>query len=82
MALFGLQIFSEKYRNGLIERYHLTDEDFDQPLPELLLLITQKLGMRDDYDRASQRILLDARKGKLGRFNLDFVEELNDRGDD
>ena len=38
--------------------------------------------MRDDYDRASQRILLDARKGKLGRFNLDFVEELNDRGDD
>ncbi|MBM6585002.1 ribosome biogenesis GTPase YlqF [Pediococcus acidilactici] len=82
VALFGLQIFSEKYRNGLMERYHLTDEDFDQPLPELLLLITQKLGMRDDYDRASQRILLDARKGKLGRFNLDFVEELNDCGDD
>lgn len=82
VALFGLQIFSDKYRNGLMERYHLTDEDFDQPLPELLLLITQKLGMRDDYDRASQRILLDARKGKLGRFNLDFVEELNDRGDD
>lgn len=82
VALFGLQIFSEKYRNGLMERYYLTDEDFDQPLPELLLLITQKLGMRDDYDRASQRILLDARKGKLGRFNLDFVEELNDRGDD
>lgn len=82
VALFGLQIFSDKYRNSLMERYHLTDEDFDQPLPELLLLITQKLGMRDDYDRASQRILLDARKGKLGRFNLDFVEELNDRGDD
>lgn len=82
VALFGLQIFGEKYRSGLMERYHLTDEDFDQPLPELLLLITQKLGMRDDYDRASQRILLDARKGKLGRFNLDFVEELNDRGDD
>ncbi|MEE6725499.1 ribosome biogenesis GTPase YlqF [Pediococcus acidilactici] len=82
VALFGLQIFGKKYRSGLMERYHLTDEDFDQPLPELLLLITQKLGMRDDYDRASQRILLDARKGKLGRFNLDFVEELNDRGDD
>ncbi len=62
VALFGLQIFSDKYRNGLMERYHLTDEDFDQPLPELLLLITQKLGMRDDYDRASQRILLDVRR--------------------
>ncbi|TLQ04162.1 ribosome biogenesis GTPase YlqF [Pediococcus stilesii] len=82
VVLFGLNIFIQKYREGLIERYHLNDEDLALDLPDLLLLITQKLGMRDDYDRASQRILLDARKGKLGRFTLDFVEELSELGDD
>lgn len=82
VVLFGLNIFIQKYREGLIERYHLNDEDLALDLPDLLLLITQKLGMRDDYDRASQRILLDARKGKLGRFTLDFVEELSGLGDD
>ncbi|KRN95177.1 ribosome biogenesis GTPase YlqF [Pediococcus stilesii] len=82
VVLFGLNIFIQKYREGLIERYHLNDEDLALDLPDLLLLITQKLGMRDDYDRSSQRILLDARKGKLGRFTLDFVEELSELGDD
>jgi ribosome biogenesis GTPase A len=82
VVLFGLDIFIQKYRDGLKDRYHLTDEDLELELPELLLLITQKLGMRDDYDRASQRILLDARKSKLGRFTLDFVEELKELGDD
>ena len=31
--------------------------------------------MGEDYDRASNRIMLDARKGKLGRF-IDQVENL------
>ncbi|MBF7115773.1 ribosome biogenesis GTPase YlqF [Pediococcus pentosaceus] len=82
VVIYGLNIFINHYRDGLIERYHLTEDDLEMELPELLLLITQKLGMRDDYDRASQRILLDARKGKLGRFTLDFVEEFEDLGDD
>lgn len=82
VVIYGLNIFINHYRDGLIERYHLTEDDLEMELPELLLLITQKLGMRDDYDRASQRILLDARKGKLGRFTLDFVEEFENLGDD
>jgi ribosome biogenesis GTPase A len=82
VVIYGLNIFINHYREGLMERYHLTEDDLEMELPELLLLITQKLGMRDDYDRASQRILLDARKGKLGRFTLDFVEEFEDLGDD
>lgn len=82
VVIYGLNILINHYREGLMERYHLTEDDLEMELPELLLLITQKLGMRDDYDRASQRILLDARKGKLGRFTLDFVEEFEDLGDD
>lgn len=82
VVLFGLKIFIKKYPEGLMERYNLKASDLELDLPDLLLLITQKLGMRDDYDRASQRILLDARKSKLGRFTLDFVEELTEIGDD
>lgn len=82
VVIYGLNIFINHYREGLMGRYHLAEDDLEMELPELLLLITQKLGMRDDYDRASQRILLDARKGKLGRFTLDFVEEFEDLGDD
>jgi ribosome biogenesis GTPase A len=44
----------------------------------LLLLITQKIGLRDDYERASQRIIFDCRQGKLGRYTLDQVPKLDE----
>lgn len=78
VALYGLNVFRDKYPAELIGRYKLSEEELSQNLPELLLSITQKLGMKDDYDRASLRIMLDARKGKLGRFCLDFVGEVAD----
>ncbi|WP_353990334.1 ribosome biogenesis GTPase YlqF [Pediococcus argentinicus] len=81
VALFGLNIFTKRYKQRLLDRYKVTEEDLEQPLPELLLAITAKLGMKDDYDRASQRIMLDARKGKLGRFSLDFVSEMSENDD-
>jgi len=31
--------------------------------------------MKDDYDRASDRLILDIRKGKLGRYTVDRTEE-------
>lgn len=81
VALFGLNIFTKRYKQRLLDRYKVTEEDLEQPLPELLLAITAKLGMKDDYDRASQRIMLDARKGKLGHFSLDFVSEMSENDD-
>lgn len=33
--------------------------------------------MQDDYERASMRIILDSRKGKIGRFTLDDVNDLS-----
>ena len=85
VALYGLNIFIKHYPTGLMDRYKLSEDDLTLDLPELLLLITKKLGMKDDYDRASQRFMLDARKGKLGRFCLDFVSETsedNESGND
>ncbi|MFR3687504.1 MAG: ribosome biogenesis GTPase YlqF, partial [Enterococcus sp.] len=46
--------------------------------PELLLLISEKRGFKDDYERASEMLILELRQGKLGRFTLDRYEELSD----
>lgn len=46
-------------------------------LPELLLLISEKRGFKDDYERASEMLILELRQGKLGRFTLDRFEELS-----
>jgi ribosome biogenesis GTPase A len=73
IALFALEFFKNKHPQQLLERYHLTAADLQLELPDLLLLITKKIGMRDDYERASQRIIFDCRQGKLGRYTLDQV---------
>ncbi|MBU7455449.1 ribosome biogenesis GTPase YlqF [Leuconostoc fallax] len=73
-ALFLLKFYRDYYPERIIARYHLPDNAFDQSDVDVLLLITQKLGFKDDYDRASERILNDLRKGKLGTFTLDLIE--------
>ncbi|MFT9213967.1 ribosome biogenesis GTPase YlqF [Liquorilactobacillus ghanensis] len=73
IALFALEFFKNKHPQQLLERYHLTAADLQLELPDLLLLITKKIGMRDDYERASQRIIFDCRQGKLGSYTLDQV---------
>ena len=35
------------------------------------MLISQKRGFRDDYNRASEMIILEIRSGKLGTYTLD-----------
>ena len=50
---------------------------FIEELPELLLLISEKRGFKDDYERASEMLILELRQGKLGRFTLDRYEELS-----
>ncbi|USS85364.1 ribosome biogenesis GTPase YlqF [Fructilactobacillus myrtifloralis] len=76
VALFALQFFRATNPEALQERYHLQARDLELPAPELLLLITANLGMRDDYERASDRMITDVRKGKLGRFTLDDPQDV------
>lgn len=78
VALFGLGRLRLLNPNGLKERYHLTDADFDLSDVDLLLEITIKVGMRDDYERGSNRIIQDFRSGKIGRFTLDDPEMVED----
>ena len=77
LALYLLEVFRRFYPLQLKERYKLTEDDLFMELPELLLLISEKRGFKDDYERASEMLILELRQGKLGRFTLDRYEELS-----
>ncbi|WP_290033965.1 ribosome biogenesis GTPase YlqF [Ligilactobacillus cholophilus] len=73
VALYALEYFVDNHPEKLKERYHLTDDEINDTTVNLLLNLTKKMGFKDDYDRASERLIFDIRKGKLGRYTLDFV---------
>ncbi|GMA46973.1 ribosome biogenesis GTPase YlqF [Tetragenococcus muriaticus] len=78
IAIYGLDFFLQFYPDQLARRYQLTQEDLQLPTPELLMLITQKQGFQEDYDKGSQRVIHDIREGKLGRFTLDRYAEVGE----
>lgn len=73
-VLFLLDFFRYYRPEAIISRYHLAADVFDEASVQILLDITQKLGFKDDYEKASERILNDLRKGKLGPFTLDLLD--------
>lgn len=75
VALYEIEEFVETAPELLCERYKLEPEILDLPTVEVLLAITKKLGFKDDYERASERLIFDCRKGKLGRYTLDRVPQ-------
>ncbi|QFR65907.1 ribosome biogenesis GTPase YlqF [Furfurilactobacillus rossiae] len=83
VALYAIKFMREHNQTDrLAERYHLTDDELTLSDVDLLLAITKRLGFKDDYDRASERLIFDLRKGKLGRFTFDTTDELSEESDD
>ncbi|GHP12768.1 ribosome biogenesis GTPase A [Lentilactobacillus fungorum] len=80
IALFGLHYFKASHPEALCQRYHLEQVDLGLSDVDLLLKITAKIGMRDDYERASNRIIQDIRSGKVGRYTLDDPKSLVGEG--
>ncbi|MGT2665905.1 ribosome biogenesis GTPase YlqF [Streptococcus rifensis] len=78
VTIFGLEYFGEHYPDRLLERFK--GLDLDQEAPEIIIQMTKKLGFRDDYDRFYNLFVKEVRDGKLGRFTLDRIEDLD--GDD
>ncbi|EPH94669.1 ribosome biogenesis GTP-binding protein YlqF [Enterococcus faecalis 13-SD-W-01] len=76
LAIYGLDFFARYYPNKISERYNLEADQEQQLAPELLMTITQRRGLRDDYDRGSELVVFDIRQGKLGRYTLDRAEEM------
>ena len=75
VAIFGINYFKEHYPTELQERFksmNLKDE-----APEIIMDMTQKLGFRDNYDRFYQLFIKEIRDGKVGRYTLDMLGDLN-----
>lgn len=79
VALFVLDYLRQHNPQQLADRYHLTATDLVEEVgnPDLLLTITAKMGFRDDYERGSDRLLREFRKGKLGKVSLETPAEVS-----
>lgn len=75
VALFALEFFLHYYPDAISNHYPIEAEDVHPPYPDLLMALTKRMGMLEDYDRASDKIIRDYRDGKLGRMTLDRIEE-------
>lgn len=73
VALYALEHFVDTNPQALADRYKLTEAEIDDTTVELLLAITRKMGFKEDYDRASERLIFEIRRSKLGRYTLDPV---------
>ncbi len=77
VALYAIDFFRKYHKKQLMNRYHLNDVDLELSNPDLLLKITKNLGMKDDFEKASVRVIQDVRNNKITRFTLDDVEEVS-----
>ena len=75
VTIFGLNYFKEHYPEELIARFKQLN--LSQEAPDMIMDMTKKLGFRDDYDRFYNLFVKDVRDGKLGRYCLDTVGELD-----
>ena len=75
VTIFGLNYFKEHYPEELTARFKQLD--LSQEAPDMIMDMTQKLGFRDDYDRFYSLFVKEVRDGKLGRYCLDTVGELD-----
>lgn len=82
VALYALEHFVDTNPQALADRYKLTEAEIDDTTVELLLAITRKMGFKEDYDRASERLIFEIRRSKLGRYTLDPVPVTAKRSED
>lgn len=73
VVIFALEHFKEYYPSQLQKVYKVTDTELEEPAAELIMILTKRLGFKEDYDRFCVKFINDARQGKLGRFTLDVV---------
>ena len=76
VALYVLERLREYYLKDLIKFSKLNSADIENLSDaDILLAMTEKYGMRDDYDRFSLFMLQRLRKGAIGRITLDRPDE-------
>ena len=75
VTIFGLNYFKEHYPKALQERFKQLDLELEAP--DMIMDMTQKLGFREEYDRFYSLFVKEVRDGRLGRYTLDTLEELD-----
>lgn len=75
VALFALDYLKQYYPERLIKTLPMTEADFALSNPDLMLLLTKKMGFKEDYDQFSARMIQDIRKGRYGRLTFDPVPD-------
>ena len=75
VTIFGLNYFKEYYPKALQERFKQLDLELEAP--DMIMDMTKKLGFREDYDRFYSLFVKEVRDGRLGRYTLDTLEELD-----
>lgn len=83
IAILGINYLTKNYPGALAKRYNF-DSKLEEELtaPDLLLLITEKRGYFDDYDRGAEMMLNELRDGKLGRLSFETLEDMENNEDD
>lgn len=78
ISIYAINYLVENYPGALAKRYNF-NEDLEGKLsaPDILLLITEKRGYFDDYDRGAEMLLNELRDGKLGQLSFEKPEELD-----
>lgn len=82
VALFTIDFFARYYTDVFKKAFGLTDDNLDLPNEELLIYMTQRMGLKDDYDKACEKIVFDIRSGKLGGYTLDEVSDMEKSNED
>ncbi|MGX7107074.1 ribosome biogenesis GTPase YlqF [Hutsoniella sourekii] len=76
LALSLLDHLQNHYPESISQRYKISSEEVEAlSKVDLLLLITQKMGLKEDYDQASLRLINDFRSGKLGAISLELTDK-------
>lgn len=77
ISLFGIDYMQKNYPGALAKRYNFSKElEKELTNPDLLLLITEKRGYFDDYERGAEMLLHELRNGKLGRMSFERPKDL------
>lgn len=73
LALYLIDTLRNNYSDILQNKYRLTRQQIvEETTVELLMQITKFLGLKEDFETASQRLVNDYRQQKLGNLTLDL----------
>lgn len=75
VGMFGLHFFRNHYTEAFRRAYGLNAADLALSDADLMVHLTSKNGFGDDYNRMAERIIFDARQGKMGRYTLESPNE-------